>query len=127
MTPKLLNLPEPSGPQLHGFTIIVSSDLSPADTADLNFDHVAGIVTELGGPTSHTAIIAGQLDIPCRVGVRGILDIPTDATIGINALAGTVVGNPTDEEQADLADQARQLERLAQDTSTPATSAAHPT
>ena len=123
---KLLNLPEPGVPQLQGPTIIVASDLSPADTADLNFDHVAGIVTELGGPTSHTAIIAGQLDIPCLVGVRGILDIPTDATIGINALAGTVVVNPTDEEQAGLADQARQLERLAQDTSAPATKDGHP-
>src|SRR5699024_7974869 len=76
---KILGVPEPGIPDLTEPKIIIADDLSPADTAALNLDHGAGIVTELGGPTSHTAIIAGQLGIPCIVGVKGILDIARPA------------------------------------------------
>ena len=59
---KVLGVPEPGMPPLSKPTIIVATDLAPADTATLDLDHVVGIVTELGGPTSHTAIIAAQLE-----------------------------------------------------------------
>ena len=66
---KVLGVPEPGIPPLSKPTIIVANDLAPADTATLDLDHVVGIVTELGGPTSHTAIIAAQLNLPCLVRV----------------------------------------------------------
>src|SRR5664280_1606312 len=63
----VLGVPEPGLPELTKPTIVVATDLAPADTASLDLNHVVGIVTELGGPTSHTAIIAAQLDLPCLV------------------------------------------------------------
>lgn len=113
---KILGVPEPGVPDLTEPKIICAQDLSPADTAALNLDHVAGIVTELGGPTSHTAIIAGQLGIPCVVGVTGILAVAQDAVVGVNAVAGQVIINPTEQMQTMLAEQAKKLEELGQES-----------
>ncbi|MDR2014941.1 MAG: phosphoenolpyruvate--protein phosphotransferase [Azoarcus sp.] len=57
----------------HG-TIVVAHDLSPADTIGFK-DHIAGFITDIGGPTSHTAIVARSLDIPAVVGLRHIRDL----------------------------------------------------
>ena len=54
--------------------ILVADDLAPADTAGLDPSSVLALVTERGGPTSHTAIIARSLGLPAIVGCRGILD-----------------------------------------------------
>src|SRR5664279_1310106 len=91
---KVLGLPEPGLPSLDKPTVIVAADLAPADTATLDLDHVVGIVTELGGPTSHTAIIAAQLDLPCLVRVEGALTLADDATVAIDAATGQVVVDP---------------------------------
>ena len=53
--------------------VLVAEDLAPADTAGLDPEVVHALVTEKGGPTSHTAIIARQLGIPCVVGTAGAL------------------------------------------------------
>src|SRR5699024_3259306 len=53
---------EPGLPAVDGQVILFAEDLSPADTAALDTDLFVGLVTELGGPTSHTAIIARQLN-----------------------------------------------------------------
>ncbi|MDP9851236.1 phosphoenolpyruvate-protein kinase (PTS system EI component) [Corynebacterium lowii] len=58
---------EPGLPAIDGEAVLFADDLSPADTAALDIDHYRGLVTELGGPTSHTAIIARQLNLPCIV------------------------------------------------------------
>ena len=84
-------------PPLSKPTIIVATDLAPADTATLDLNHVVGIVTELGGPTSHTAIIAAQLDLPCLVRVAGAMQLADDTEIAIDAAHGTVVLDPDDE------------------------------
>ncbi len=60
--------------QLAEGTVLVAHDLSPVDAALLSRHRVTGFVTEVGGKTSHTAIIARSLDVPAVVGVRGILD-----------------------------------------------------
>jgi phosphotransferase system enzyme I (PtsI) len=57
----------------HG-TIIVAHDLSPADTIGFK-DHIAGFITDIGGPTSHTAIVARNLGIPAVVGLHHIRDL----------------------------------------------------
>ena len=55
-------------------TVIVAHDLSPADTIGFK-DHIAGFITDFGGPTSHTAIVARNLGIPAVVGLRHIRDL----------------------------------------------------
>ena len=92
----VLGVPEPGLPELTKPTIVVANDLAPADTASLDLNHVVGIVTELGGPTSHTAIIAAQLDLPCLVRVAGAMTLEDDATIAIDAANGSVVLDPDD-------------------------------
>ena len=94
---KVLGVPEPGIPPLSKPTIIVANDLAPADTATLDLNHVVGIVTELGGPTSHTAIIAAQLNLPCLVRVNGAMTLADDATIAIDAASGQIVLDPDDE------------------------------
>ncbi|MBC8588222.1 phosphoenolpyruvate--protein phosphotransferase [Paratissierella segnis] len=80
-------------------SIIVAEDLTPSDTAQMNKDMVVGIVTELGGRTSHTSIIARTLEIPAISGVK-------DATktlkhgdyIIINGDNGEIIINPSSDE-----------------------------
>lgn len=122
---RILGVPEPGVPDLTEPKIIIAEDLSPADTAALNLELVAGIVTELGGPTSHTAIIAGQLGIPCLVGVSGILACPQESIIGINAVTGTAFINPSDPQRQALLVQAQKLAEIEQQTGPSATKDGH--
>ncbi|AGF72676.1 phosphoenolpyruvate--protein phosphotransferase [Corynebacterium halotolerans] len=82
---------EPGLPEIDGEGVIFAEDLSPADTATLDTDHVVALVTELGGPTSHTAIIARQLNLPCIVAVGAtVRDIPADEMVLVDGALGTV-------------------------------------
>ena len=54
--------------------IVVANDLTPSDTAQLNKKYTLGFVTEIGGRTSHSAIMARSLEIPAVVGTSGILE-----------------------------------------------------
>lgn len=75
--------------------IIVAHDLSPADTAQLNKSKVRGFVTAIGGPTSHTAIVARSLEIPAVVGVEYILaDISDGDEVILDGAGGVVVIRP---------------------------------
>lgn len=56
-------------------TVLVASDISPSDTAQINKEKIAGIIIETGGPTSHVAIIAKTMGIPAIVGAEGIFDM----------------------------------------------------
>ncbi|MBA3817502.1 MAG: phosphoenolpyruvate--protein phosphotransferase [Deltaproteobacteria bacterium] len=76
--------------------IVVAYDLSPADTAQLHKAAVAGLVTDAGGKTSHTAIIARAHEIPAVVGLETITEvIETDDLVLIDGAAGIVIVNPT--------------------------------
>ncbi|CAM01576.1 phosphoenolpyruvate--protein phosphotransferase [Saccharopolyspora erythraea NRRL 2338] len=63
----------PGVPELSGPAVLVARDLAPADTADLDPRLVLALVTEEGGPTGHTAILARSLGIPAVVAARGVL------------------------------------------------------
>lgn len=95
---RILSLPEPGLAPLTEPSIVAAEDLSPADTASLDLDLVAGIVTELGGPTSHTAIIAGQLGLPCLVRTPGATTVPGRTTVLLDAARGTLVVSPEQDE-----------------------------
>ncbi|MBA8804040.1 phosphotransferase system enzyme I (PtsI) [Nocardioides ginsengisegetis] len=86
--------PEPGVPVPDVPSVLVAEDLAPADTAGLDPAVVVGLVTERGGPTSHTAIIARQLGIPCIVGTAGILAVPGGTRLLVDGTAGTVEVEP---------------------------------
>ncbi|HEX3786246.1 MAG TPA: phosphoenolpyruvate--protein phosphotransferase [Pseudonocardiaceae bacterium] len=75
---ELTGAPAPGVPELAGPSVLVARDLAPADTAGLDPDLVLALVTEEGGPTSHTAILARALGIPAVVACRGVLDLTAD-------------------------------------------------
>ncbi len=78
--------------------ILVGHDLSPSTTAQLDRNYVLGFVTEVGGKTSHTAILARSLDIPAVVGASGISEeLETGDYALVDAYNGTVILNPTDQ------------------------------
>ena len=81
--------------------IIVAEDLTPSDTAQLNKKYTLGFCTEVGGRTSHSAIMARSLEIPAVVGTKTILsDCNSDDTIILDALNGEVIVNPSQDEIA---------------------------
>ena len=76
-------------------SIIVAKDLTPSMTAGINPDNVCGIVTELGGKTSHSAILARALEIPAVVAVEGFLKNVKDGdTVVLDGSEGIVFVNP---------------------------------
>lgn len=78
--------------------IVVAHDLLPSDTATLDRKHVMGIITEVGGATSHTAIIARGYKIPAVLGVSDATEIMKDGeVIVVDALAGRVLLEPDKE------------------------------
>ena len=78
-----------------GDVVLVAEDLTPSDAASLAGGRVAGLVLEHGGVTSHTAIIAKALGIPCVVGVVGALAaIPPGVDVWVDGTTGSVVVEP---------------------------------
>jgi phosphotransferase system enzyme I (PtsI) len=81
--------------QIEGKTIIVAHDLSPGQALRLDRKKVVGILTEVGGLTSHTAIVAKSLGIPAVVGVEGVTsDISGGDTVVLDGTGGTVIIGP---------------------------------
>ena len=79
-------------------SIIVAHDLSPADVLQIDKSKVIGFVTDLGGKTSHSAILARALEIPAVVGLERITaEISEDDVLVIDGLTGVVVINPDEE------------------------------
>jgi phosphotransferase system enzyme I (PtsI) len=75
--------------------IIAAHELMPSDTAGLNRDKVLAIITEAGGVTSHTAIIAKSYGIPAVLGIEGLLDFVKQGQLAaVNAEEGTVILDP---------------------------------
>ena len=75
--------------------IIIAEDLTPSDTAAMDKNHVKGFATEIGGETSHTAIIARSLEIPAVVGcAKAIRKIITGDMVIIDGSEGAVFLNP---------------------------------
>ncbi|MEU5840466.1 putative PEP-binding protein [Rhodococcus sp. NPDC047139] len=75
-------------------SVLLAADLAPADTAGLDPSLIVALATSLGGPTSHTAIIARQLGIPCVVAVAGLDDVPTGTAVLVDGASGRIVIAP---------------------------------
>lgn len=83
-------------------TVLLAKDLTPSMTAGINPANVTGIVTELGGRTSHSAILARALEIPAVVALSGILEaVKNGDMLVLDGSDGTVLVNPEDEALAE--------------------------
>lgn len=81
-------------------TIVVAKDLTPSDTAQLDLENVIAFVTEIGGKTSHSSIMARSLEIPAVVGTGNICSIiNNNETLIVDAIKGLVVLHPTEDEK----------------------------
>jgi phosphotransferase system enzyme I (PtsI) len=104
---ELLGLPEPGVPMPAVPSILCAEDLAPADTAGLDPTLVVALATTLGGPTSHTAIIARQLGIPCVVAVDGLDVVATGTPVLVDGATGTVTISPNEAAAAEAVAAAR--------------------
>jgi len=97
-----------SGFHLAENSIVVAHDLSPADTAMLNKGMVLGFATDVGGITSHTAIIAHSLEIPAVVGLENASSLvnPGDNLI-LDGISGVVIVNPSESQVLEYQTRAR--------------------
>ena len=103
----LVGEPEPGVAEPDVPSVLVASDLAPADTAGLDPELVLALVTERGGATSHTAIIARQLGIPCVVGVGGALELASGAMVLVDATVGTIETGIDDDEARAMVEEDR--------------------
>lgn len=106
---ELRGLPEPGIPDFNEPGILLADDLAPADTAGLDPAMVLGIVCEHGGPTSHTAIIARQLGIPCVVAAGGLTAVEDGTRVLVDGGAGTVEVDPDERAASEAAGADRQM------------------
>ena len=114
----LLNVTIPSPSLINEEVIVVAEDLTPSDTAQLNRDYVKGFTTDIGGRTSHSAIMARSLEIPAVVGTKvATTEISNGDLLILDGLSGEVHINPTEELLEEYrkkqADYAKQLEEWA--------------
>ena len=110
---ELMGLPEPGVPKPTSPVILCADDLAPADTAGLDPTMIRALVTRLGGPTSHTAIIARQLGIPCIVAASSLDTVPEGTLVLVDGTSGIITLNP-DPAEADalVAEDARLREEI---------------
>ena len=91
----LLGAEEKSLSELKQKVIVVAYDISPSDTATMHKRHVMGFITDIGGRTSHTAIMAKSLEIPAVVGLeKATLKIGNGDTLIVDGKKGIVIVNP---------------------------------
>jgi len=103
--------------KIKGKVIIVAHDLSPADTLQMDLEHVAGFITDIGGKVSHTAILSRSMGIPAVVG----LEVATSLINGgdlliINGETGEVVINPTEEVSQSFLERKRRTKPIGRET-----------
>jgi phosphoenolpyruvate-protein phosphotransferase (PTS system enzyme I) len=90
----LLDLPMPGIPHPGHPFVLVGHDLSPADTATIDPAEVLALITEQGGPTSHTAILAKGLGVPAVVRCPGALDLQDGVVVVVDGSSGVIVIDP---------------------------------
>ena len=124
----LLGKNQPNLENLAPGSIVIAHDLSPADTAQMMETSVGGFVTEVGGKTSHTAIMARSLELPAVVAVDGVTDrVGTGDIVIVDGANGRVHFNPSPSEiehyQRRLDAYAAERAKLDQDAIEPAITA----
>lgn len=109
--PNLATLKEP--------VVIVARELTPSDTGSLNKEFAKGFATEIGGRTSHSAIMARSLEIPAVVGIAGLMEQAENGQeIILDAIDGTVILNPSAEETREYEAKAAAFEKEKEELKT---------
>jgi len=94
-------LPNPAS--INEEVIVIAPDLTPSDTAQLDKNFVKAFVTNIGGRTSHSAIMARTLEIAAVLGTNNITELVKDGDIlAVSGISGEVVINPTEEQIAEF-------------------------
>ena len=99
---RLMGVPMPGVPDSDEPYVLFARDLAPADTALLDPSFVLGFVTEEGGPTSHSAILARALGVPAVVAFAGATRMTEGVVVAVDGSTGEVLVDPSAEEQARL-------------------------
>ncbi len=93
--------------------ILIAHDLSPSDTAEMDKERVLAFVTEIGGPTSHTAILGRSMEIPAVVGADGITTaVETGDRVAVDGTHGIIIINPDEKALAEYTKQERRFTEL---------------
>ena len=101
-----VTLPNPS--MINEEVIVVAHALTPSDTAQLDRTYVKAFVTDIGGRTSHSAIMARSLEIPAIVGTKEITDkVKAGDILAVNGIIGDVIIDPTDAEKSEFEAEAK--------------------
>lgn len=104
----LLGVTLPSPALIDSEVIVVAYDLTPSDTAQLDRKYVKGFITDIGGRTSHSAIMSRTLEIPAVVGSESATtDIKEGDTVVLDGINGDALVAPTDAEVADYQQKAK--------------------
>lgn len=124
---ELLGLPVPGLPESEEPFVLVARDLAPADTALLDPAKVLAFVTEEGGPTSHTAILARSMGVPAVVACANATSLPEGMVVLVDGSSGEVRAAPSEEEvRAARTAAAARSRMLAEATGPGATADGHP-
>ncbi|MFI6475643.1 phosphoenolpyruvate--protein phosphotransferase [Streptomyces sp. NPDC050516] len=99
---RLLGVPMPGVPDSDEPYVLIARDLAPADTALLDPALVLGFVTEEGGPTSHSAILARALGVPAIVALPGAGELAEGTLVAVDGSTGEIFVDPSEEKQAEL-------------------------
>ena len=93
-------------------SVIVVNDLTPSMTAGIKKENIAGIVTETGGRTSHSAILARALEIPAALSVEGVTGMIADGTrIIVDGTRGEVITEPDEKTEAEYAEKKAEFDK----------------
>lgn len=105
---RLLNVTLPSPATIDEEVIIIAEDLTPSDTAQLNKKYVKAFVTDIGGRTSHSAIMARSLEIPAIVGTKNITEfVSEDDYLIVDGIEGDVIVNPSENQVSEYEKKAK--------------------
>ncbi|WP_329466339.1 phosphoenolpyruvate--protein phosphotransferase [Streptomyces sp. NBC_01431] len=99
---RLLGVPMPGVPDSDEPYVLIARDLAPADTALLDPTLVLGFVTEEGGPTSHSAILARALGVPAIVALPGAGELAEGTLVAVDGSTGEIFVEPSEEKRAEL-------------------------
>ncbi|GGF31878.1 phosphoenolpyruvate-protein phosphotransferase [Halobacillus andaensis] len=112
----LLNVTFPDPALINEEVVIVADDLTPSDTAQLNKQYVKGFTTDIGGRTSHSAIMARSLEIPAVVGTKEVTSqADKDVMIIVDGIDGDVIINPSSDEITKYEQKQQEFEKKKQE------------
>ena len=93
-------------------TVVVTYDLTPSDTAQLDLENCVGFITEVGGKTAHSAIMARSLELPAVVGVKGVLsEVKEGEAVVMDGEAGVLFLNPAEDVIKEYNDKKEKIEK----------------